>query len=178
MPKDKVLSAELAKGVCLRSAKPLMSRSAKMCIADELQRLVRNVCTRQNHDTWMFCVGTEQEMMDLEVRFEDGGWTPFEDESVQRKEKTPPKVAKKRKQAGTEAGGGTGTEAGGGTGTEAGGGTGTEENSGRATKTKKKGKVVKKKKESGKVTYMYVYTKVKCWLLIYSRSNTCCRQIG
>ena len=68
-------------------------------------------------------------MMDLEVRFEDGGWTPFEDESVQWKEKTPPKVAKKRKQAGTE------------------------ENSGRATKMKKKGKVVKKKKKSGKVTY-------------------------
>ena len=39
-------------------------------------------------------------------------------------------------------------------GAEAGGGTGTEEISGRATTTKKEGKVVKKKKEDGKVTYV------------------------
>ena len=47
--------------------------------------------------------------------------------TVQRKEKTPLKVTKKRKQAGVEAGGGTGMK----------------ENSGKATKTKKEGKVVK-----------------------------------
>lgn len=112
-------------------------------------------------------------MRDLDVKFEDGGWTPFESTNDKalpldkagedNKEKTLPKVIKKRKKEGAVAGGGAVTQ----------------QNSDGAAKKKKKGKVVQKKKE-GKITHI---TKVKCAkvclsILLYSRSNTCCRRFA